>query len=88
MEVAMVTGNHIFARFDELSNTCNGDSGGPATYTVVDPNGAVSAVGVVGITSTGTVQNCAPGDLSLFTNLQHPDILSFIAEVVPEAVFY
>ena len=87
MQIDQVTPNHIFAVFDNLSNTCSGDSGGPATYNVLDPSGNISAVGVVGITSSGSVEDCGPGDLSLFTNIQHPDVLSFIATLVPEAAF-
>ena len=83
-----VTPNHLMSVFDDAQNTCNGDSGGPATYTLLDADGNVIAVGLVGITSSGSIEECTQGDLSLFTNLQNPTVLSFIQTQVPDAVIY
>jgi secreted trypsin-like serine protease len=84
MELNTVTANHLISVFDGLSNTCNGDSGGPATYTQQDGNGAVVSVSIAGITSSGSLENCDQGDVSLFTNLNNPSIISFISGLVPE----
>lgn len=65
-----------------LSNTCGGDSGGPA-YRVVNGQPAV-----VGITSTGTAAACGQSDHSLFTNVQGGDMVGFLRSQVPEAAYY
>ncbi|MEX1168089.1 MAG: trypsin-like serine protease [Hydrogenophaga sp.] len=62
-----------------LSNTCVGDSGGPA-YRAVG-----GRQGVVGLTSSGTARACGAADNSLFTNTQSPGILSFIRAQAPGA---
>lgn len=62
-----------------LSNTCIGDSGGPA-YRAVG-----GRQGVVGVTSTGTARACGSADESLFTNTQAPGVLSFIRAQAPGA---
>ncbi len=81
MEVDDVTSNHISSTFnDEGSNTCFGDSGGPA----IALNGDGSP-GIVGITSTGSRFDCLAGDVSKFTNVQGSSVLSFIKTVVPSA---
>ena len=59
------------------SNTCRGDSGGPAYRGVGGP------AGVVGVTSTGTADDCGEGDVSLFTNIQSPAVLDFIRAHAP-----
>jgi len=83
MAVSTVTPNHIFSEFDGSgSNTCNGDSGGPALLRFNDAAGS-PASGIVGITSTGSNENCSAGDVSLFANTQEEPILSFIKRVVP-----
>lgn len=61
----------------KLSNTCPGDSGGPA-YRAVG-----GRQGVVGVTSTGTARACGAADESLFTNTQSPGVLSFIRAQAP-----
>ena len=71
-----------FTYSGRLSNTCNGDSGGPAYRSI---NGRP---GVVGITSTGTVQGCGEGDQSLFTNVQGPAVIGFIRSQAPEAAYF
>jgi secreted trypsin-like serine protease len=64
-----------------LSNSCNGDSGGPA-YRVVGGQPAL-----IGITSSGTVAQCGEGDVSLFTNVQSPAVVNFIRAQAPEAAY-
>jgi secreted trypsin-like serine protease len=86
MSIDLVTDNHIFATFDDLSDTCNGDSGGPATISLTDATGQITAVGIVGITSSGSKSDCSQGDLSLFTNVQTPGVLNFIKKYAPEVV--
>ena len=71
-----------FTYSGQLSNTCNGDSGGPAYRSI---NGRP---GVVGITSTGTVRRCGEGDQSLFTNVQGPTVIGFIRSQAPEAAYF
>ena len=79
MRVEETDTNHILAIFDGSgSNTCSGDSGGPA----LAQNGS-GAWGIIGITSTGTVEGCGVGDESIFTNLSDPAMLAFIDEIVP-----
>jgi secreted trypsin-like serine protease len=79
MKISNVTANHVFAKYDgKLSNTCNGDSGGPATYTI---NGTVS---VIGITSSGIKTDCSEGDETLFTNIQSSSVLDYLTAVAPE----
>ena len=84
MLISAVTANHLFAVFNNLSNTCSGDSGGPVTYSSFDQDGNLQSVALVGITSTGTSEKCDKGDLNLFTNINNPHILNFIIELVPE----
>ncbi|MFM1846607.1 MAG: hypothetical protein RL417_81 [Pseudomonadota bacterium] len=83
MDVADVTPNHIVSVFGSAgSNTCNGDSGGPAILQFIDDNGQTTT-GVVGVTSTGTNEGCTEGDISLFANLQEEPIVSFLRSRVP-----
>lgn len=84
MLVDTVTPNHLIAVFDDLSNACNGDSGGPATFSVFDEGGSLQSVSLVGLISSGSVENCAAGDRNLFTNLNNPSVLNFISAIVPE----
>lgn len=80
MEVTDVTGAHISALFTgDGSNTCSGDSGGPAIFS---RDGTAM---VAGVTSTGTVVNCTVGDISRFTNTSDSDVASFIASAAPGA---
>lgn len=75
MLLSGVSSNHLFAAFgDSGSNTCLGDSGGPALITL--SNGST---GIVGLTSTGDADNlCARGDTSVFANTQEASTLQFI----------
>jgi hypothetical protein len=77
MKVNEVTKDSIFSDYTPptLSNTCFGDSGGPAF--VEDGNGGLA---LVGITSTGTNVMCATGDRSAFTNLTNQALRAFIEE--------
>ena len=65
----------------DLSNTCNGDSGGPAYRALGDRQA------LVGITSSGTVTGCGEGDDSLFTNVQGASVINFIRSQAPEAAY-
>jgi len=79
MRVTRISPNHVTAAYDgSLSNTCNGDSGGPATTT---RNGEVA---IVGITSSGIKTDCSEGDETLFTNIQSSSVLDYLADVAPE----
>jgi len=80
MLLSDTTPSHLFAEFgDEGSNTCLGDSGGPALETLAN-----GQIGIIGVTSTGDPDNlCARGDLSVFANLQEQSIISFLSTVVP-----
>ena len=83
MEVADVNDQSILAEYNgDGSNTCNGDSGGPAVAPAnqADPS---SAHALIGLTSSGTQPKCTKGDLSLFTNLQSDSALNFILSVAP-----
>jgi hypothetical protein len=75
MQANEVTNDHIFSDFTPptLSNTCFGDSGGPAF--VEDEDGGLL---LAGITSTGTNVLCAAGDRSAFTNLTNEEMRRFI----------
>jgi secreted trypsin-like serine protease len=78
MQVSDVTTNELIADFQgEGSNTCNGDSGGPALFTTSNSGRAA----LVGVTSSGTLNTCLAGDKSFFTNIQKGSILSFIQSV-------
>ncbi|MCB0321633.1 MAG: trypsin-like serine protease, partial [Bdellovibrionales bacterium] len=82
MKVSGVTDNHIFAKFDGAgSNTCNGDSGGPAIYTFTKDGREIDAV--VGVVSTGEIVDCSAGDTTLFANAHSSSNLSFITQSVP-----
>lgn len=80
MLVDSVTENHIIAVYEgEGSNACQGDSGGPLV---------ASLRGVpllAGVTATGTLEGCGPGDRSYFMNLSSESISEFLQSVAPEA---
>ncbi|GAA6143751.1 trypsin-like serine protease [Hydrogenophaga sp. 5NK40-0174] len=82
-KLGIVTSTHLGYKYDGgLSNTCQGDSGGPL-YRVVD-----GRPGVMGITSSGTAQNCGDNETSLYTNAQNASILAFIQENAPGMAVY
>jgi len=81
MQVDLVGRDNIAAVFqDGGSNTCFGDSGGPALKTIGVP-------AVIGTTALGSTTNCAPGEVSLFTLLSSPRLGNFIRQVAPSAEF-
>jgi secreted trypsin-like serine protease len=84
MRASNVSGDFIVADFDgkEGSNTCFGDSGGPAIFTAKRDDGR-KITGVVGTTSTGTADNCGKGDSSAFADVQLQGNLDFIRSKVP-----
>jgi secreted trypsin-like serine protease len=82
MTIAGVDGSNIYASFEaSTSNVCSGDSGGPMLLQVG------SQQTIVGTTSYGNSVNCSVGEVSVFMNLQSPDIQSFIRNVAPDARF-
>jgi len=81
MEVETVGRDNITAIFrDGGSNTCFGDSGGPALKVDGVP-------ALIGTTALGSTTNCAPGEVSLFTLLSSPRLGNFIRRVAPSAAF-
>lgn len=60
------------------SNTCFGDSGGPAMN--------IDTKAIVGITSLGS-NNCKVGELSIYTGLYNSDIAAFLFNAAPEASY-
>lgn len=83
MRASAVTDNHIFAGFSGSgSNTCNGDSGGPAVFNFRDSKGEL-VNGIVGLVSSGENLDCSEGDTSLFANAQADSIFDFVLEHVP-----
>ncbi len=78
MLVSDVTPTHFFALFgSEGSNTCDGDSGGPAIIEADD------VPAVTGITSGGTRPGCGIGDNSSFALIANPDVLAFVQTQAP-----
>lgn len=83
MRVSEVTVANIRADFNgEGSNTCLGDSGGPIVY-ITDERATIA-----GLTSTGINADCTSGDQSYFTNIQDPEVLSFLSQVAPNASYW
>ena len=78
MRITEVSENVFFALYGaEGSNTCEGDSGGPATKEI---NGDTV---LVGVTSSGTTVGCVRGDNSSFALLSAPEISGFVRSLVP-----
>jgi hypothetical protein len=73
---------NIFARFDNGSNTCEGDSGGP--MIIQNSDGSYAVVGTV---LGGTKEDCSIGDLSSFTATAGAGIAGFIKQYAGEARF-
>lgn len=81
MQVDRVTTDSIFSAYSPptTSNTCFGDSGGPAF--IENKSGGLA---LAGITSTGINERCAVGDQSAFTNLTNQALRAFIeGEMIP-----
>ena len=77
----------INARYDgsTTSNTCNGDSGGPALTTSINAVGH-TVTGIVGVVSGGQNADCGPGDLSYFSTVQDSRTLKFLKSNVKKLV--
>jgi secreted trypsin-like serine protease len=88
VQIAIATENHIFTTpFDGGGqNPCLGDSGGPLISFTADLEGNPQIYGIAGLVSSGTVENCEEGDVTLYTNLQNIGLLSFLASIVPDIV--
>ncbi|MBL7661244.1 trypsin-like serine protease [bacterium] len=78
-----VTANHVVTIFgSDGSNTCTGDSGGPA-IRVEDRNGSI-LTGVVGVTSYGDLEaECKEGDTTFFTRTDISASVNFIQTYAP-----
>lgn len=74
---------NLFARFEAgSSDTCSGDSGGPAF--IEEDDGTHSIAG----TTLGGGAKCVPGDISVFTMMSGADIGTFIQTNAPDGVYY
>ena len=82
MKIDSTGSKNILARFNEGSNTCEGDSGGPMMETFSD--GSYALVGTV---LGGSKKDCSNGDLSSFTATAGAGIANFIRQYAPEAKF-
>lgn len=81
MTVSAVSDLFVEAAYDGSgSNTCRGDSGGPA-FVFDATSGQLALSGLV---SSGTISSCAPGDISVFTNLAEQSNRDFILGEAPE----
>ena len=77
--VDSVTSQHISANFQgDGSNSCNGDSGGPAVLT-----NSSNQPGIIGVVSSGSVISCGVGDHSLYANVTSSSALNFIQSAAP-----
>ncbi len=83
MHVAAVDELQIYADFTTESNTCFGDSGGPAFFSFSASDGSMVTT-IAGVTSAGVRDDCGVGDRSTFANLANPDIAAFVAAKVPD----
>jgi secreted trypsin-like serine protease len=82
--VQNVTTNFVATIYQSISqsDTCNGDSGGPAIFRYTDASG-VDRAGIIGIISAGTSLDCSVGDLTFYINIQSPAVYQFIQRRVP-----
>jgi secreted trypsin-like serine protease len=62
------------------ANTCRGDSGGPA-YSFDAVSGRLQLSGLV---SSGTIESCTIGDVTVFTNLANQSNRAFLLRETPE----
>jgi len=90
-----VTQNHIFGAVftGKNVNPCFGDSGGPLIISApstkqLRSKASITTTGIVAIVSSGTNSDieCHKGDVTLYTNLQNPQVLKFIKRVAPRVV--
>lgn len=83
MRVTGINSQDISAKYTDVgSNTCFGDSGGPALLTFRAPDGS-SRTGIVGVVSYGVSAKCESGDVSAFANTQSNSAVDFITSAVP-----
>ncbi len=68
------------------SNTCNGDSGGPALIRARDSKGR-TVRGIAGVISTGTEGQCGAGDFAYFVKMKSASVASFLKKHAPGANF-
>jgi secreted trypsin-like serine protease len=83
--VANVNQDHITIRFEgNQAHPCQGDSGGPL---VVERAGSRVVTGVVAQSAPGVRidQICRPGDITLYTNVRAPGVISFLGVHAPDA---
>lgn len=83
--VAGVTSRSVVVKFQgDQSHPCQGDSGGPL---VVIRGGKQVIAGVVSQSDPSVSESniCKPGDITLYTSLRYPDVLSFIQSLAPNA---
>ncbi len=81
-----VTSNHIYTEYQgDLASPCAGDSGG-ALFVI--ENGELSISSIVSQSHPNSVDSfCEIGDLTLYSNIQKPSVLSFIRAHAPNARF-
>ena len=82
--ISAVTADFVTTTFSSLrqSNSCNGDSGGPALLTYTDSHGLQHS-GIVGTVSTGSAGGCSLGTDTNYINIQSPAVINFIVKAVP-----
>jgi len=81
MIVSDISNLFFDALYDGRSaNTCRGDSGGPA-YSFDLESGKLLLSGLV---SSGKIELCTPGDVSVFTSLANLSNISFIRAQAPQ----
>ena len=83
MTVENVSSRWVFANYtgNGDSNTCEGDSGGPAFGVYLDKNNQ-QYLGLIAVTAGGTLYDCSVGDQSYFTNVQSSAAVSFMKKNV------
>jgi len=78
MRISSVDKSFIRANYDGTGeNTCHGDSGGPV-YRRTD-----TGLELLGIVSSGSKDDCGPGDTSVFINLQSKSAKKFLKRFLP-----
>jgi secreted trypsin-like serine protease len=78
MKISKVNSSFVEADFNgQGSNTCSGDSGGPALLKVN------TQIAIIGLLSTGDILECTRGDTSRFTNTQKQSVIDFIIANAP-----
>ena len=83
MTVSNISNLFFDALYDgRSSNTCRGDSGGPA-YSFDQKSGKLLLSGIV---SSGTIESCTIGDVSTFTSFANLSNIAFIQAHAPEVL--